>query len=165
MRAARLIYLNKTCYNGLWRVNSRGEFNVPMGSYDHPNILDERRLVAASHALQGVEVRSNSFAQAVAGAGAGDFVYFDPPYVPVSQTANFTGYYRGGFSADEQRALAETFRDLDTRGCRVMLSNSDVPFVRDLYADFRIETVTARRRINSDATQRGPISEVVVLNY
>ncbi len=164
-RAARMIYLNKTGYNGLWRVNSRGHFNVPMGRYRNPAILDEPRLRAASDALAGVEIAVKDF-RAIAGeAGADDFVYFDPPYVPLSATSDFTGYHANGFGSEEQRALAEVYRRLSAKGCRVMLSNSDTPFVRELYAGFRIETVQARRAINSKASRRGLISEVVVLNY
>lgn len=164
-RAARMIYLNKTCYNGLWRVNSRGEFNVPMGRYNNPRICDEPRLRAASAALEGVHVERMPFAEAVEDAGPGDFVYFDPPYVPLSDTSNFTSYSADGFGEAEQRQLAEVFRALSERGVRVMLSNSDHPLVRELYADFRIDTVQARRHINSQANGRGAITELVVRNY
>jgi DNA adenine methylase len=164
-RAARLIYLNKTCYNGLWRVNRRGYFNVPMGRYAHPAILNADRLRAASAALQGVEIAVRGFEAVAEGAGPGDFVYFDPPYVPLSATASFTSYSADSFGPEEQRRLAQTFAALDRQGCRVMLSNSDTDFVRELYRGFRIETVTARRVINSKAGRRGAISEVVVVNY
>jgi DNA adenine methylase len=164
-RAARMIYLNKTCYNGLWRVNRRGHFNVPMGRYRSPNILDQPRLRAASEALQGVDISPSDFREVADRAGTGDFVYFDPPYVPLTPTANFTDYYAGGFGQAEQEALADTFRRLDERGCRVMLSNSDTDLVRELYAGFEIIPVQARRAINSQAGKRGPVSEVVVLNY
>ncbi len=164
-RAARMIYLNKTCYNGLWRVNSKGHFNVPLGRYKKPPILDEARLRAASAALQGVELAVRDFDEGVADAQAGDFIYFDPPYVPLSDTANFTSYSKRTFGEAEQRALAQTFRNVDQRGCRVMLSNADAPLVHDLYDGFRIVRVRARRAINTDARKRGPIHEVVVLNY
>jgi DNA adenine methylase len=164
-RAARLIYLNKTCYNGLWRVNRRGHFNVPLGRYRRPNILDRPRLRAASDTLQGVDVEESDFREVADRAGAGDFVYFDPPYVPLTRTANFTSYYAGGFGQAEQEALAETYRHLDGRGCRVMLSNSDTDLVRELYASYHIIPVEARRAINSQPGKRGPVSEVVVLNY
>ncbi|GAB4475354.1 MAG: DNA adenine methylase [Anaerolineae bacterium] len=163
-RAARLIYLNHTCYNGLWRVNRKGHFNVPMGRYRRPRILDEARLRAASQALQGVDLHVRGFAGAAAEARPGDLVYFDPPYVPLSRTANFTSYAADDFGEDDQRALAETFRALAVRGCHVMLSNSDTPLVRELYAGFRIETIRAQRRINRDAARRGPIDEVLVLS-
>lgn len=165
VRAARMIYLNKTCYNGLWRVNSRGYFNAPMGRYKNPTILDEPRLRAASAALQCAEVVVCDFKAAVQEAQTGDFVYFDPPYHPVSATANFTSYAKDDFGVEDQQALAQVFHDLHARGCQVMLSNSDTALIRDLYRDFRIETVYARRLINSRAEKRGPITEVVVLNY
>jgi DNA adenine methylase len=164
-RAARLIYLNKTCYNGLWRVNQQGYFNVPMGRYANPDIANQDRLLAASHALQGVELAVSDFETMTEKARSGDFVYFDPPYHPLSRTASFTSYAREDFGEDEQRQLAHAFAELDRRGCRVMLSNSDTPFVRELYQDFRIETVTARRAINSAKGKRGAITEVVVVNY
>lgn len=164
-RAARLLYLNRTCFNGLWRVNSRGEFNVPMGHYQRPRILHEDHLRAASAALGAAELAACPFDEAVSDAGPGDFVYFDPPYVPLSETSSFTSYAADGFGYDDQARLAATFRDLDRRGCRVMLSNSDHPLVHRLYDGFRIETVRARRRINSQGDGRGPINEVVVLNY
>lgn len=164
-RAARMIYLNKTCYNGLWRVNSKGHFNVPLGRYHNPPILDEPKLRAASSALAGVRLGAQPFDVVLDQAGPGDFVYFDPPYVPLSSTANFTSYTRDAFEEPEQRALAETFQTLDRQGVRVMLSNADAPLVHSLYAGFRLEQVRARRAINSRAGKRGPISEVVVLNY
>ncbi|MGF1507507.1 MAG: DNA adenine methylase [Chloroflexi bacterium] len=164
-RAARMLYLNRTCYNGLWRVNQRGQFNVPMGRYDKPRIVNAARLRAAHKALQGVSLRVTHFRAVLERAAPGDFVYFDPPYVPLNATANFTEYSRYGFSTDDQRELAEVFRALADRGCRVMLSNSDTPLVHELYADFRIERVHARRSINVNADRRGAITEVVVLSY
>jgi DNA adenine methylase len=165
VRAARLIYLNKTCYNGLWRVNSRGYFNVPMGRYVNPDIANADRLRAASRALQGAELAVSGFETVTKKACSEDFVYFDPPYHPLSKTASFTSYAREDFGEAEQRELARVFATLDRRGCRVMLSNSDTPFVRELYHGFRIETVTARRAINSAKDKRGAITEVLVLNY
>ncbi len=164
-RAARMIYLNKTCYNGLWRVNSKGHFNVPIGRYRNPTILDEPGLRAASHALQGVSLTVSDFEGVLRLAGRGDFVYFDPPYYPLTETANFTSYAANSFGAYEHRKLALVFAELDHKGCQVMLSNSDTPFVRELYRDFRIETVQARRAINSKPQKRGKISELLVLNY
>jgi DNA adenine methylase len=164
-RAARLIYLNKTCYNGLWRVNQQGFFNVPMGRYVNPDIANVERLRAASHALQGVELAVSGFEAVIEKARSGDFVYFDPPYHPLSRTASFTSYAREDFGEEEQRKLARVFAELDGRDCRVMLSNSDTPFVRELYRDYRVETVTARRAINSAKGKRGAITEVVVVNY
>ncbi|HML24721.1 MAG TPA: DNA adenine methylase [Aggregatilinea sp.] len=164
-RAARMIYLNKTCYNGLWRVNSKGQFNVPMGRYKNPDVLSEKRLRAASLALQNVDVNTRPFTDVLDHAQAGDFVYFDPPYDPLSSTANFTSYSADSFGQDDQRRLAETFRALSDRGCKVMLSNSDTPFVRGLYEGFTVHTVTARRAINSKGGKRGEITEVLVVNY
>ncbi len=164
-RAARMIYLNKTCFNGLWRVNSKGQFNVPMGRYKNPDILNEERLKAASVALQGVEIAVKGFEQVVEYAEKGDFVYFDPPYVPLSPTANFTSYSADSFGETQQHELAEVFTHLDKKGCYVMLSNSDTPLVKELYQTFELKPVMARRAISSNGLDRGPISEVVVLNY
>lgn len=166
-RAARMIYLNKTCFNGLWRVNSQGQFNVPMGRYKAPDILNEDRLLAASAALQGVELKVSGFEQVLEYAQEGDFVYFDPPYVPLSPTANFTSYSADSFGESDQRHLADIFAKLDKKGCRVMLSNSDTRLVRELYQAFHfgIKEVNARRAISSNGSDRGPITEVVVLNY
>ncbi len=163
-RAARMIYLNKTCYNGLWRVNSKGHFNVPMGRYRHPDILNEARLRAASEALQNVTIAHEPFTSVVRHAGAGDFVYFDPPYMPLNATSNFTSYSAESFGLAEQERLACVFAQVSAKGACAMLSNSDTPIVRDLYKDFRVETVSARRMINSKTGSRGEINEVVVLN-
>ena len=164
-RAARTIYLNKTCYNGLYRVNSRGEFNVPMGRYKNPGILNEAALLQASAALQGVNLDACDFAAVIGRAAPGDFIYFDPPYQPLTRTANFTSYTAGAFDEREQARLAEVFRVLDAKGCLVMLSNSDTPLVRRLYEGFDIRVVKARRAVNSRADRRGPVDEVVVRNY
>jgi DNA adenine methylase len=164
-RAARTIYLNRTCYNGLYRVNSKGQFNVPIGSYKNPQILYEDVLRAANKALQGVTVEVANFRQVVNFAQAGDFFYFDPPYDPVSKTASFTGYTANSFRDEDQRDLAQVFEQLTKKGSLCMLSNSYTPFILDLYQDFRIETVQAKRAVNSDANGRGSIPEVVVLNY
>jgi DNA adenine methylase len=161
-RAAAFIYLNKTCYNGLWRVNSRGKFNVPLGRYDDPAIFDRLQLCAASRVLQRAELGVHHYADAVAAARAGDFVYFDPPYHPLSDTAHFTSYTSSSFGADDQRELAAVARDLVRRGCAVLVSNSDTAFVRDLYRGFRIETVDCARAINSKASARGPQRELII---
>ena len=163
-RAARMIYLNKTCYNGLWRVNSRGHFNVPMGRYRQPDILNETRLRAASDALQGVDIVHEPFTCVQDHAGPGDFVYFDPPYVPLNATSNFTSYSAESFGPAEQERLAQVFAQVSANGARAMLSNSDTALVRELYKEFRVETVSARRMINSKTGARGEINEVVVLN-
>jgi DNA adenine methylase len=164
-RAAMFIYLNKTCFNGLHRVNRKGEFNVPAGRYKNPRILDEDLLRAASAQLAGAELSNQPFEGLLERARPGDFVYLDPPYEPVSRTANFTGYASGGFSQEDQTRLRDVFDELTRRGCKCMLSNSDVPFIRDLYRRHRIDTVAAPRAVNCDARRRGLVSEVVVRNY
>ncbi len=163
-RAAAFIYLNKTCFNGLWRVNKSGHFNVPMGRYEEPPICVPDALRSAAAALQGAELRCGDFRAAVRDARAGDFAYFDPPYDPVATTANFTSYTQSGFSPDDQRELAELARTLVARGCNVMLSNSDTPFIRSLYKGFQIDTVKCARAINSNASKRGSVDEVVIYN-
>lgn len=164
-RAALFIYLNKTCFNGLHRVNRRGEFNVPAGRYDKPRILDEGLLRAASRELARAELRCQGFESLIAQAKPGDFIYFDPPYEPVSRTANFTAYGQDGFTREDQTRLRDVFAGLDKRRCKLMLSNSDVPFIRELYTRFRIDVVAAPRAINCDAKGRGMVSELVVRNY
>ena len=164
-RAAMFIYLNKTCFNGLHRVNRKGEFNVPMGSYKNPRILNEDGLHAASRALKDAQLKCAPFDALLENTKPGDFVYFDPPYEPVSQTASFTSYARDGFSQEDQTRLRDVYKALDRRGCKLMLSNSDVPFIRTLYRDFNIETVAAPRAINCDATKRGKVSELIIRNY
>ena len=164
-RAARTIYLNKTCFNGLYRVNSRGGFNVPLGRYKSPPILDASNLRAAASALRDVELKVAHFRETPAYARAGDFIYFDPPYQPLSPTASFTAYTRGSFGARDQEELAEVFRSLAAMHCRVMLSNSDTELIHRLYRDFEIRKVDARRSINSNASRRGAILEVVVCSF
>ncbi|MCI0407927.1 MAG: Dam family site-specific DNA-(adenine-N6)-methyltransferase, partial [Acidobacteria bacterium] len=151
--------------NGLYRVNSRGGFNVPIGRYEDPPILDAPNLRAASAALHGVELREGHFRDTLRYARKGDFIYFDPPYQPLSSTAYFTAYTRNSFGPADQEELAEVFRLLNDRGCRVMLSNSDTALIRRLYRGFDLRTVDARRSINSKANRRGAITEIVVLNY
>ncbi len=164
-RAAMFLYLNKTCFNGLHRVNQRGEFNVPVGRYNKPRILDAEGLRAASRQLQTAKLCCQSFEATLETARPGDFIYFDPPYEPVSQTASFTSYAQNGFSRDDQVRLRDVFKALDRRGCKLMLSNSDVSFIRELYAGFRIDRVAAMRAINCDSRNRGRVSEIVVRNY
>jgi DNA adenine methylase len=164
-RAAQFIYLNKTCFNGLYRVNRRGEFNVPMGRYTKPNIADSETLLLASTALAKADLRCTSFETLLSEVRPGDFVYMDPPYEPISRTANFTSYAQDGFPQEKQTDLRNVFRELDRRGAKLMLSNSDVPFIRDLYRGYEIEQVFAPRAVSCDAKSRGPVSEVVVRNY
>lgn len=164
-RAARFIYLNRTCFNGLYRVNRRGEFNVPFGRYTNPTILDLPRLQKASRVLQEAEVRLTDFAAVDEEAKRGDFVYFDPPYVPRNRTSSFTAYTAEAFDMAAQERLAELFRRLDRRGCKLMLSNSDTEPVHKLFKGFRVERVPANRNINARASARGAIYEVIVRNY
>jgi DNA adenine methylase len=166
-RAARFIYLNKTCFNGLYRVNSQGRFNVPMGDYRNPPILDEENLRAVAAALKDVELRTAHFSETLGYARKGDFIYFDPPYNPLSATSNFTAYTSSLFGDSEQEELARVFRELDERGCHVMLSNSVTALVSRIYARYSkfTQLVEARRSINSRADRRGSIPEIVVLNY
>lgn len=163
-RAARLIFLNKTCFNGLYRVNSSGRFNVPHGRYANPAICDEDGLRAASQALQNVELLNADFAEAVKAAGPGDFVYCDPPYVPLSQTASFTAYTAADFGPAEQSRLASTAEALRARGAALLLSNSGHPDVAQLYQDggFQLETVEAARAINSNGAARGAVAEYLI---
>lgn len=164
-RAARLIYLNRTCYNGLHRVNSKGEFNVPMGRYNNPDIVQEAKLRRISILLQNVKMQVSDFTAVLKYAKKGDFVYFDPPYYPLDNKSSFTRYATRNFLEDEQMALAKTFATLDKKGCFVMLSNSNTAFIRGLYKKFDIHTVKASRLVNSDSKGRGKISEIVVTNY
>lgn len=164
-RAAMFIYLNKTCFNGLHRVNKRGEFNVPAGRYQNPRILDDQGLRSASLQLRHAELRNEPFEALLEHARPGDFVYLDPPYEPVSDTASFTSYARDGFSRDDQTRLRDVVDALTRRGTKCMLSNSDVPFIRELYGRYRVDTIVAPRAINCDARGRGMVSEVVVRNY
>lgn len=162
-RAALMIYLNKTCFNGLYRENRRGEFNVPIGSYVNPTVFREENLIAVSQQLQHTDIRVQSFEHVLKTAQAGDFVYFDPPYVPLSATSSFTSYVGAGFDLQMQQRLAEVFTELAHRGCYVFLSNSDSPVVRELYRGWRMETVRAGRAINSKASGRNAVNELLVI--
>ncbi len=170
-KAALLIYINKTCYNGLYRVNSRGKFNVPWGRYRHPRIFDEGNVMAVSRALnrKGIDIRCCDYAAALAGAGEGDFAYLDPPYQPLSPTALFTQYTTSSFTEEDQKDLAAVFRSLDSRGCRVLLSNSYSPLVRALYREYLERgcglTVEASRQISCKACTRSPVPESLIGNY
>jgi len=161
-RAARVIFLNKTCFNGLWRVNARGEFNVPIGSHKNPSLYERENIETASCALQGVHLSIQDFRDTLNETRSGDFAYVDPPYHPISLTSNFTAYTKGVFGAKEQRELAAGFADAARRGVRLMLSNSDAPFIHELYHNCRIRMVQARRAINCDGSKRGQVNEVVV---
>jgi DNA adenine methylase len=164
-RAARLIYLNKTCFNGLYRVNRAGQFNVPMGSYRNPQIADAATLRLASAALQNVCLEVADFPAVLQWASAGDFIYFDPPYYPLSKTASFTSYTHHPFGAAEHHALAEVVAELDRRGCYVMVSNAWVEPVLSLYQRWQCIELKAGRVINAHGHKRGKISELLVINY
>jgi len=166
--ASRFIYLNRTCFNGMYRVNSKGGFNVPFGKYENPLICDEVNLRKVSKALKNVEIKRQDYREVLKKAKKGDFVYFDPPYYPVSKTASFTSYTSEAFLDKEQTELRDTFVALHKRGCFVMLSNSDTPFINKIYSEIKgalITKVQARRAINSDASKRGKVTEVLVTNY
>jgi DNA adenine methylase len=171
-RAAQLIFLNRTCFNGLYRVNSKGEFNSPAGDYENPTICDEQNLMAVHQVLQIAEIKKADFRQVVADLKDKSFVYLDPPYRPISKTANFKSYSKQDFDDKEQIELAKLFRELDKNGIKVMLSNSDPKnnnpydnFFDEMYSEYNIFRVPARRMINSDPKKRGAINEIVVTNY
>ncbi|RKI89641.1 DNA adenine methylase [Parablautia intestinalis] len=166
-KAARVIYLNKTCYNGLFRVNNAGEFNTPFGHYKNPNIVNEPVLRAVSSYFGRAQVTFSSvdYARVLADVEKGTFVYLDPPYDPVSGTANFTSYAKGGFDRQEQIRLRQCCDELNRRKIKFMLSNSATDFIIDQYAAYNITIVKAKRAINSDGTKRGQVDEVVVRNY
>lgn len=164
-KAARFIYLNRTCFNGLYRVNSKGKFNVPIGSYKNPDIVQEDKLRKISKLLKRVQIKVMSFEKVVNIAKKGDFVYLDPPYYPLENRNSFTTYTQGNFLEKEQKKLAEVFKRLDKKGCFVMESNSNTRFIKGLYKEFKIQKVKAKRMINCRAEGRGLINEVVITNY
>ena len=166
-KASRIIYLNKTCYNGLYRVNNAGEFNSPFGKYKNPNIVNDVTIKAVSKFLnkKDITILNGDFEEAVNSAKKGDFVYFDPPYVPVSESANFTGYVQGGFDLKEQQRLRDVCNRLSNRGVKFLLSNSSTDKVHELYEGYSISIVKATRAINSNASKRGAIDEVLIKNY
>ncbi|NTW97804.1 MAG: Dam family site-specific DNA-(adenine-N6)-methyltransferase, partial [Oscillochloris sp.] len=163
-------FLNRTCYNGLYRLNNKGKFNAPFGNYKNPLIVDVENMHEVSRALQDVELREGDFADVLDRAEPGDFVYFDPPYAPLSPTASFTNYTGRGFGEDQQRRLAAVFRQLAERGCYVMLSNSSTDLTSELYRSEAFpglcaETVRASRKINCDGTKRGFVDELIACSY
>ena len=165
IKAARFIYLNKTCFNGLYRVNKKGYFNVPMGKYKNPKILDENNILLVSKALQNTIIKHSDYKKVLEYAQKEDFIYFDPPYYPLNETSNFTSYTQKEFLEKEQIELFETFDILSQKRCFVLESNSDTEFINNLYKKFKIEKVFANRSINSKANNRGKISEVLIRNY
>ena len=164
-KAVLLIFLNKTCFNGMYRENSKGGFNVPFGKHKTPTICDELNLLAVAESLQHVTITQSSYEVITSKAKPGDFIYFDPPYHPLNSTSSFTAYQAGGFGADDQRKLRDEFKRLSDLGCKVMLSNSDAPLINELYKEFKIHKIYAARAINSKGNGRGKILEVLVTNY
>lgn len=167
-RASRFIYLNKTCFNGLYRENSKGLFNTPFGKYKNPTIIDLENLKVVSDYLRQsqIDIVCGDYHSVLEKAVENDFVYFDPPYVPMSKTANFSTYTKGGFNIEDQTRLAELCKTLSTKGVFVMLSNSNTPIILELYKDFNIQIIHATRQINCVASKRGSdANEVLVTNY
>lgn len=164
-KASRFIYLNRTCFNGLYRVNSQGQFNVPYGDYSNPRIIDEENLYSCSELLKKTQIEHKSFDNILNESQKGDFVYFDPPYVPLNETSSFTSYTKDGFDLNMQFSLKKTCDELSERGVYFMLSNSDTKFINELYAEYNIQKVFASRAVNSNASGRGKITEVLVRNY
>lgn len=168
--ASRFIYLNRTCFNGMYRVNSKGEFNVPFGANKNPLICDEVNLRKVSKALQNVEIAHQDYKESIKKAKKGDFVYLDPPYHPMSSTASFTSYTKESFGAKEQVELRDTFLKLHKKGCFIMLSNSNADFINEIYGELKlhgikVHKVEANRAINSKGDGRGKVKEVLVTNY
>ncbi len=166
-RASRLIYLNKTCFNGLYRVNNSGEFNAPFGKYKNPNIVNEPVLRALSNYFNNsqIEIVNKDYAEVLAELPSNSFTYLDPPYHPLTSSANFTGYVQGGWKEADQIRLKETCDLLDKRGVKFLLSNSSTDFIKELYNNYHIVTVKAIRSVNSDAEKRGEIDELLIKNY
>ena len=164
-KAALMIYLNRHCFNGLYRVNFSGKFNVPFGRYNNPVIPGKEQIIEVSASLKHVDLKCCDFENSIREAREEDFVYLDPPYQPISETSSFTSYSSGGFGEKEQRRLAKAFRDASSSGVFLMLSNSDSSLIRELYSDFNISNVLAARSINSNGKGRGKINEVLITNY
>ena len=167
-KSSRLIFLNRTCFNGLYRVNSKGKFNVPLGRYSNPNIVNEENLMAVSRILQSqkITITCRDFSSILGDAKKDDFIYFDPPYQPVSQTANFTSYTNRDFNFEDLKRLADLCNDLDSKGYKVILSNSNTSEVKDMFdRNWKIKKIQVNRAINSDSKKRTGHSELVIKNY
>ena len=167
VKAARLLFLNKTCFNGLYRVNQSGYFNSPYGRYKNPNIKNEDKIMALHHYFNNADItfRTGDFEDAVKYIRKGAFVYFDPPYAPLSPTSNYTGYTAGGFGEKDQIRLRKLCDKLDAQGVKFLLSNSNVPFIQEQYKEYQIDIVGAKRAINSKGNKRGEVEEVLIRNY
>jgi DNA adenine methylase len=164
-RASRFIYLNKTCFNGLYRVNRKNQNNVPMGSYKNPNICDSDIIYSASYALQNATILNASYIDVLKYATKDDLVYFDPPYYPLNPTSSFTAYSEFEFLDKEQEELFNVFQELNSKGCQIVHSNSDTEFINELYKEYNIEKIQANRFINSKSSGRGKISEVFIRSF
>jgi len=166
-RASRIIFLNKTCFNGLYRVNNAGEFNAPFGRYKNPNIVNEPTLKAVNKYLNAnnIIIRSGDYATVLEELDNRSFVYLDPPYHPISESSNFTGYVQGGWNIFDQARLRDACNELNKRGIKFLLSNSSSPQIKDLYENYNITTVKANRAINSNGADRGEVDEVLIRNY
>ncbi|MFW9890226.1 MAG: DNA adenine methylase [Candidatus Thorarchaeota archaeon] len=164
-QAARMLYLNKVSYNGLYRVNAKGEFNVPFGRHKNPRILDEGNLMAVGKALRSVDLFCADFSDSLSTAREGDFIYLDPPYAPLNSTSVFTSYIEGGFDYEQQERLANCFSGLSEKGCYVLQSNSATDYIRNLYADFRMEEIHVARPISSKVSTRNSIQELLISNF
>jgi DNA adenine methylase len=166
-RASRIIYLNKTCYNGLYRVNNAGEFNAPFGRYNNPNFINEPILRAVNKYLNSVDIQifNTDYANILQNVDKNSFIYLDPPYHPISESLNFTGYIQGGWDEFDQIRLREVCDDLTKRGIKFLLSNSSAALIKDQYKEYNIQTIKANRAINSDGSNRGEVEEVLIRNY
>ena len=163
-KASRIIYLNRCCYNGLYRVNSKGYFNAPFGKYKNPKICNEENLKLVHKVLKDVKLMNTSFELCLNYAKKDDFIYFDPPYVPISESANFTSYTKSSFKKEDQIKLFNVFKELDQKGCKLLLSNSYNEFILKLYKNYQINIVYAKRAINSNPDKRGEIKEILIIN-
>lgn len=166
-RASRIIYLNKTCFNGLYRVNNSGEFNAPFGRYKNPNIVNEPTLKAVSKFLNSnnIAIKNEDYSTVLNDITDKSFVYLDPPYHPISENSNFTGYVQGGWNIIDQTRLRDTCNMLDKKGIKFLLSNSSSPLIKDLYDNYNISTIKASRSINSNGADRGDVDEFLIRNY
>jgi len=164
-KSSLFIFLNKTGFNGMYRENSKGEFNIPFGKQLKPLICDKENLLKVSEVLKQIDITCGVYEESIKNAVAGDFIYFDPPYEPLNSTSSFTQYQAGGFTQEDQRKLSIAFKQLSERGCFVMMSNSTAKLIKELYAEFEINTVSVGRTINSAGAKRGKIQELVITNY
>ncbi len=163
--AGYLIFLNKTCFNGMYRENSKGEYNIPFGDQKNPTICDEKNILNVSKCLKNTEITNLSFEESVKKCKKGDLIYFDPPYYPINPTSTFTSYHKNSFGEKEQLLLRDTFKKLSEKHCFVMLSNSSANFIKDVYKGFHFHYIYAARSINSNGSKRGKIKEVVITSY